>query len=311
MSDTCYAATRPSWRRRHPVLFWLGLIFLIWLVFSIIMGAYGATQPGGALSGPYIGVVNIEGAIEEHKPIVEWIERLRKDENAVGILVRIDSPGGAVTPSEEIYTALKRLGESRPMVASLGATAASGGYMAALPADVIVANPTTITGSIGVLMELGNYRELMDKLGVTYESLSTGELKTAGAPYQQLTDKEREYFMGIIQDMFGRFAEMVRSHREMSDEQFARLMDGRVVTGRRAEALGLVDRLGDSVDAMGILQKMVDAAEVLPVLEGPEEEDYSMLRALLSKAGLGETAKLLERVVGQVNAPRGVRFYYF
>lgn len=299
------------WRRRHPILFWLGLIFLVWLVFSISMGVYGATQPGGALSGPYIGVVNIEGAIEDNKAILEWIDRFRKDENAMGIMVRIDSPGGAVTPSEEIYTALKRLAETRPLVASLGATAASGGYMVALPAKVIVANPTTVTGSIGVLMELGNYRELMDKLGVTYESLATGELKTAGAPYQQLTDKEREYFRGIIQDMFARFVEMVRYHRDMSDEQFSRLADGRVVTGRRAEALGLVDRLGDSTDALAILHEMIGAEEALPVLEGPEEEEFSMLRSLLSKAGLGETAKLLERVAGQVSEPRGVKFYYF
>ncbi len=304
-----YAAPLP-WRRRHPILFWLGIIVLLWLILSIARGVYLASQPGGPLSGPYFGVVHVEGVIADSRPILEWIEALEKDKNAVGVLVRIESPGGAVTPSEEIYTALARLAESRPVVASLGAMAASGGYMAALPARAIVANPTTLTGSVGVRMELPNMQGLMDKIGITHEALASGDLKTAGSPFSAFTDKERAYFMGLIQDMFERFVDMVEKHRRLTPEALATIRDGRAVTGRQALDLGLVDSLGDQPRALNVLKELCQVKEDLPLLEGPEEENYSLLRLVLGEAAFNNLSKVLARLSVEAEGPGEVKFYY-
>ena len=303
---------QPSWRRRHPVLFWLGIIFLLWLLLSLGMGIYRAAQPGGSFGGPYIGVVKIEGVIEDAAPILKWIETLRKDERAVGILVRVDSPGGAVTPSEEIYTALKRLAQDRPMVASLGSMGASGGYMVALPARAIVANPTTLTGSIGVRMELPNMQGLMGKIGVTHESLATGDLKTAGSPFQPLTEKDRAYFMGIIQDMFNSFKAMVKEHRGLKDDALAAVSDGRAMTGAQALSLGLVDVLGDEVNAAKLLQVFCKSPEDLPLVEGPEDENaLTLWRLIFGGTGFGRFGELLGRFAEEAAAPQQVKFYYY
>ena len=304
--------TTPPWRRRHPVLFCLGIVFLLWLLLSLGMGIYRASRPGGGLGGQYIGVVKIEGLIEDARPVLVWIEELRKDAQAVGILVRIDSPGGAVTPSEEIYTALERLAKERPMVASLGSMGASGGYMVALPARAIVANPTTLTGSIGVRMELPNMQGLMGKIGVSHESLATGDLKTAGSPFQPLTDKERAYFLGIIQDMFKRFVGMVEEHRGLKDEELKAVSDGRAVTGAQALSLGLVDSLGDERSAVSLLQVFCKSKEELPLVEGPEEENrFSLWRLIFGGMGLERAAALIDRLAGEAAAPPTVKFYYY
>lgn len=304
-----YAAPLP-WRRRHPILFWLGIIVLLWLILSIARGVYLASQPGGPLSGPYFGVVHVEGVIMDSRPVLEWIEALEKDKNAVGVLVRIESPGGAVTPSEEIYTALARLAASRPVVASLGAMAASGGYMAALPARAIVANPTTLTGSVGVRMELPNMQGLMGKIGITHEALASGDLKAAGSPFSVLTDKERAYFMALVQDMFERFVDMVKKHRRLTPEALATISDGRAVTGRQALDLGLVDSLGDQPRALNVLKELCQVKEDLPLLEGPEKENYSLLRLVLGEAVFNNLSKVLERLSLEAEEPGVVRFYY-
>ncbi len=304
-----YSAPLP-WRRRHPVLFWLAIIVLLWLIFSIARGIYLAGRPGGPLSGPYFGVVHVEGVIDDSRPVLEWIDRLEKDKNAVGVLVRIESPGGAVTPSEEIYTALARLAETRPVVASMGAMAASGGYMVALPARAIVANPTTLTGSVGVRMEMPNMQVLMDKIGVAHEALASGDLKTAGSPFREFTDKEREYFMGLVQDMFNRFVGMVEKHRTLTPEALKTISDGRAVTGRQALALGLVDSLGDQTRALNVLRELCQVKEDLPLVEGPEEKEYSFLRLILGETTFDRLAKVLDRLSVEASEPGVVRFYY-
>ena len=305
-----YSAPLP-WRRRHPIIFWLGIIVLLWLVFSIARGVYLAGQPGGPLSGPYFGVIHVEGVIGDSRPVLEWIDRLEIDKSAVGVLVRIESPGGAVTPSEEIYTALARLAETRPVVASMGAMAASGGYMVALPAKAIVANPTTLTGSVGVRMEMPNMQALMDKIGVSHEMLASGELKTAGSPFREFTDKEREYFMGLIQDMFNRFVGMVEKHRGLTPEALKTISDGRAVTGRQALDLGLVDSLGDQTRALNVLKELCQVKEDLPLVEGPEEEEYSVLRLVLGETAFDRLAKVLDRLSVEAAEPGVVRLYYY
>ena len=312
MSNSGFYTAPLPWRRRHPVLFWLGIIVLIWLIFSIGRGIYLAAQPGGPLSGPYFGVVNIEGIIDDSGPVLDWIAELEKDDDAVGVLVRVESPGGAVTPSEEIYTALERLAQGRPVVASLGAMAASGGYMVALPARAIVANPTTLTGSIGVRMELPNMLELMGKIGVSYESLASGELKSAGTPFQELTAKERAYFLGLIQDMFDRFVGMVDKHRRLSPQVLETVRDGRAVTGRQALDLGLVDRLGDKPAAVKVLKEMCGTTEDLPLLEGPVEEDtFGLWQLIFGQTGFERLGALVERLGEEAAAPQVLKFYYY
>ena len=261
-------------RKRHPLIFWPVLIFLslfgIYMFVSLMQAMSDRMAGGGFSIGKQIGVVNVEGIIMDSKDIVEWVDKLEADDNIVGVLVRVDSPGGAVTPSEEIYFALKRLADKKPLVVSMGTLAASGGYMVSLPARHIVASPSTITGSIGTRMDMANWAGLMDKIGIKDQSLASGSMKDAGSPYRNLEPHERAYFMGLLTDMHDQFMEMVAAERKLTPEEVKAVADGRAFTGRQALDLKLVDSLGDKHQALQILHGLTEyKAHANPLLEGP------------------------------------------
>ncbi|MBQ4133256.1 MAG: signal peptide peptidase SppA [Desulfovibrionaceae bacterium] len=271
--------------KRHPVLF----VLIIFVVACILMGIafWGCMRTvlddetmNALYSGKQLGVVNVEGVIFDSADVLSWIQKLEENENVVGVLVRINSPGGAVTPSEEIYFALERLAAKKPVVASMGALAASGGYMAALPAHCIVAAPSSITGSIGTRMDMANWEELMGKIGIKDQSLTSGEMKDAGSPYRDMEAKERAYFMGLLTDMHERFKEMVAKHRSLDPEVLNKVADGRAFTGRQALELGLVDSLGDKHAALEMLNGLtLNEAAGNVLLEGPPKQ-YSLFEEL-------------------------------
>lgn len=234
-------------------------------------------------AGDAFGQVNIEGVIMDSRDVNEWIAELRDDDNIKGVVIRVDSPGGGVSPSQEIHRAVKKLAQKKPVVVSMGAVAASGGYYVSCPAHTIIANPGSITGSIGVMMEMTNLMGLMDTLGIGHTSLTSGKLKDAGSPYRELSGEEKVYFDGIIKDMFDQFVTDVATGRKLDPKKVKRIADGRILTGRQALVEGLIDGLGGLEEAIEMLKKHAKVTKDLPIIEGPVEE-VPWLESLLSTA---------------------------
>ena len=256
-------------------------IFVVLLVVAgvIVVGLRGE---GLLEKRDQIALVHLRGVVMDARDIVDQLERYRKDDRVKAVVVRIDSPGGAVGPSQEIYRGLKTLQETKTVVASMGTVAASGGYYAACGAERIFANPGTITGSIGVIVQYPYLGELFDKLGIGEEVVKSGEFKDMGSPVRELSPEERELIQSLVDDVHGQFVEAVAESRDLPPEQVRALADGRIFSGRQAKELGLVDELGGLVDAMRTATELAGIAGEPQVIE-PREERFSLLRLLLGQ----------------------------
>jgi len=220
----------------------------IMLIGSLIGGGFDIERVGG---GDAVAVVRVEGLLTDSESTVDEIERYSKLSSVKAMVIRIDSPGGFVAPSQEIYSALRRVGEKKiPMVVSMGTVAASGGYYVALGADKILANPGTATGSIGVILSYPVVGELFDKIGISMERVKSGEFKDIGDPTRPLTEKERAVLRERLDDVYQQFIDVVAESRGMTEEDVRAVADGRVYTGRQAVELGLIDGEGDLHDAI-------------------------------------------------------------
>ncbi|MDR2075794.1 MAG: signal peptide peptidase SppA [Desulfovibrio sp.] len=269
-------AAKKKWRKRHPFLFWGG-IFL--LVLAAGHAAHWAAR--GPLAGPRIAVVNIEGLILDAAAVTDWLETVCRDSSVRAVVVRVNSPGGGVAPSQELYRAVKRAAEIKPVVVSMGAVAASGGYYAALGGREIFANPSTLTAGIGVKLRLPNLEGLLRAAGIAEKTLSTGSLKDAGSFSRSPSPEEEAYFQDLIRDMFEEFLSAVIRERKLPPEQARALADGRAMTGRQALKAGLVDRIGDFRDALaraGELGRFPPGA--LPDLVTGPEKSFSLVREI-------------------------------
>jgi protease-4 len=205
-----------------------------------------------------IGVIPIDGAILDSHSTTSQLIEFRKDKKIKAIVLRINSPGGAVGPTQEIYREIRKTVETKKVVASLGGVAASGGYYIAAAADKIVANPGTITGSIGVLMEFMRFEDLLNKIGVKLEVLKSGEFKDIGSPHRELTKRDREIIDSLIADIQAQFVEAVANGRDLPLERVNEIADGRVFSGAKAKELNLVDTLGNFHDAVDVVKEMAD-----------------------------------------------------
>ncbi len=193
----------------------------------------------------HLTLLRIEGPIFDASSTLAILGRITKDEHCKGLLLRVDSPGGAVGASQEIYSALKRLRDNgMPLVVSFGNIAASGGYYVSLAGDKIFSNPGTLTGSIGVIFQFPEAEKLLDKIGVSVETVKSGALKDVGSPSRKATPEELKYLQGVIDDTYAQFLEDVSSNRHLSMDSLKPMADGRVFTGRQALQKGLVDTLG-------------------------------------------------------------------
>lgn len=233
-----------------------------------------------------LGVVHLDGLIDNSRPVVEWLKDLREDKSVKGVLLRINSPGGVVAPSQEIFAAVKRLAAVKPVVASMGTVAASGGYYAAAPSTRIMANPGSITGSIGVIMELANFEDLFAKIGVKQFSIASGKFKDAGSPFKPMSPEDKAYFEGMVHDLHAQFVTDVAAGRNMTVPVVAALADGRAMTGRQALEKGLVDELGGYEDAMAVLRTLAKQPDDVRVVEGPKAESTWLRDLLQSVANL-------------------------
>jgi protease IV len=271
--------------RRHPFLFSvlvLAALVTVGTVFLSLM-VMAVAGPGKRYRGEAVGVIEIAGAIVDSALVIEQIKEFREEDNIKAIVLRIDSPGGGVGPSQEIYREIRKTSAEKKVIASMGAVAASGGYYVAAACDGIVANPGTITGSIGVIMGYTNIEALLEKIGLSPVVVKSGEFKDIGSPVRPMSEKEKQLLEQLIQTIHRQFVEDIAAGRNMETDQVREVADGRIFTGEEARTFGLVDRLGN-------LQDAVEWAAELGGIEGkietvqPEKERLSLLRYFMESA---------------------------
>jgi protease-4 len=248
--------------RGRSLLKGLGILFVLILIFFVAVFFYAYLTGGEAgvltaFGGDSVGVVQIEGAINDSHDTIESLKQFGETRGVKAVVVRIDSPGGAVAPTQEIYEEIEKLRKKKPVIASMGGMAASGGYYIASACDQIVANPGTLTGSIGVIMELGNIEELLKKIGVQGYSVKSGANKDIGSPLKPLTPEGRAILQGLVNNVHGQFISAVAKGRKLPEDKVKELADGRVYSGEQAKDLGLVDVLGNLEDAVDLAAKRV------------------------------------------------------
>lgn len=226
-----------------------------------------------------LAVVEIKGGIFDPKETLDELNRVYKNDDLKALILRIDSPGGAVSPSQEIYQAVLRVKEKKKVIVSMGTVAASGGYYIAAAADKIVALPGTITGSIGVLMDYANIEQLLSFLKVRAEVLKSGKMKDVGSPLRELTPEDRAYLQNILEDMHRQFKEAVAKGRNIPLEEVEKLADGRVFTGEQAQKLKLVDELGGQQRAVDLAKEMLGWTEE-PELFYPKKKKPGLFEIL-------------------------------
>jgi len=244
----------------------------IWRAAAILLVLAGALfwLGRGALSraeGPYVARLAVEGFIGDDRKLIEAIDRLGKEDRAKALVVAIDSPGGSVGGGEALHGALLRLGKQKPVVAVMRGTAASAAYMAAVGTERIWARESTVTGSIGVLLQTLDSSELLARLGVRGEALVSGPLKAQPNPFQPLSPEGRAALQGVIMDLYEQFVAMVVAGRKLPEEKVRALADGRVFTGRQALSAGLVDAIGGEREAREWLAAERQVPASLPVHE--------------------------------------------
>jgi len=252
--------------RKHPlvVVFLLIAVLIggLFVIIAVTAGVGGGDSGLSAMSfGKKVGVVKVEGVIMDPTEVVAQIHRYRDDKSIKAVVVRVDSPGGMVAPSQEIYYELKKLAEDKHVVVSMGAVAASGGYYVACPAEEIYANPGTITGSIGVVMELVNLEGLFAWMKIKNSVIKSGDFKDIGSPYRPMTKEEKKFLQDFVDNVHAQFERAVAEGRQLPMEKVKEIANGSIYTGEQAKELGLVDELGDLWDA-------IDRAAELAGIEG-------------------------------------------
>jgi protease IV len=232
----------------------MGGLFMISVV-SLIFGE--ADDETASTSGERVAVVELAEPILDSQDIVRQFKKYRDNKSVKAILFRVDSPGGGVAASQEIYAEVKKTREAgKPVVVSMGAVAASGGYYVSCGATKIVANPGTLTGSIGVIFQFLHFSELMNKIGVDASTFKTGKYKDIGSPFRKTTEDEKKFFDQLLGDVYDQFVTVVATERKLDRKVVVGYADGRVFTGRQAREYGLVDTLGTYEDALSIAARL-------------------------------------------------------
>lgn len=229
---------------------WLAKLLTIVVLASIpFFVALGSLAAAGKITGSRVAVIEMSGIIENANDVLKSLyeEAARKDTKA--IVLRIDSPGGAVAPSEEVYNAVKRLKADKPIVVSMGSQAASGGLYSAAAASKIFCQPGTQTGSIGVIMQIPNFTNIADKVGVSMVTVKSGEMKDVGNQFRPMTEQERKLLQDTADKVHSLFIKAVAEGRKIPEDKVRGFADGRVILGHEAKSLGLVDDFGDIYDA--------------------------------------------------------------
>ena len=261
----------------------ISALFALLVVAGIIAAAI-ARSPGG----DKVGLVRIEGAIASSGDAVRAIDAYMRDPSVKAVVVRVDSPGGGVAPSQEIYEELKKTAARKKVVVSMGSLAASGGYYISCTASRIYADPGTITGSIGVIMEVPNFEGLMDKIGVKAEVVKAGAHKDLASPFRKMGPQDKKIIQNVLDDVHEQFIEAVAQGRKMPVDKVRQIADGRIFSGRQAISEGLVDKIGDLQDAIAGAKKLAGLKPDAPVIE--KKKGRSLFDILKTKAGFSGSA---------------------
>ena len=285
----------PPAKSRTPIFFFGALsgcliVFAGLVLFAIVIAASKSGETtGDVFSTQKIAIISIEGEIFEARDTVELLHRYEDNATVKAIVMRINSPGGAIAPSQEIYEAVRN--SRKPTVASLDSVAASGGFYIAAGCDRIVANPGSITGSIGVILEWMNTKDLVAWAKMKPEIITSGALKAAGTPFLDLTDAERAYLQSIVTQLHGQFVRAVAAGRKgkITEEEVAKLADGRVFTGEQALSLKLVDEMGSLDDAVRAAAKLAGISG-RPGTIYPRKKKPGLFDLLSDSAADSETA---------------------
>ena len=279
----------------------VGTVAVIAVAFFVVNMALSGDRPSlSSLSGR-VGLVEVVGAIEESEPVVDQLDRMERDSSVRAVVVRLDSPGGGVAASQEIYEAVRRVRDAgKPVVASLGGVAASGAYYVACAADSIVSNPGTLTGSIGVIMTFPNTEELFRKVGLRFDVVKTGKFKDIGSMSRPMTDDERKLLEEVLGNVYEQFVDAISEGRGLDRAEILPLADGRIFSGDQALEYGFVDRMGDLDDSIRLAARMA-GIEGRPSVARKERRRVSVwsfldekLNQVGSAAGLSSQGPRLE-----------------
>ncbi|HNS53742.1 MAG TPA: signal peptide peptidase SppA [Syntrophales bacterium] len=288
-------------RKRHPVLFGLLLLLVIGAGFFLLVYSMSSVtgEKASFIAKERIGVVPLKGVITDAKPVVDVLEKFSKDDSIKAIVLRIDTPGGGVGPSQEIFEKVRSVRKKKTVVASMGSMATSGGYYVACAAEKIVANPGSLTGSIGVIMHFTNMEDLFKKVGLRASVIKSGRYKDAGSPFRDMTKEERELLQALIDDVHEQFVEAVSESRGLDKGRVIEVADGRVFTGRQALKFKLIDELGDLDHAAEVAARLAQL-DGKPELFFPKEEKRSVWRYVME-----EMVSVLKREMADTVAETG------
>lgn len=294
-------------RLRRSLAFWR-ITAVLALAAAVLAVLFTESDTIGGLSkrSDHIARVTVSGLITGDESTLELLEEIEEADQVKAVVVRVDSPGGTTAGSEALYLALRRLGEKKPLVTVMDTVAASGGYIAAIAADHIVARGNTITGSVGVLFQWAQVQDLLQTLGIEMLSIKSGELKAEPNFFEPPSEKARAVTEEMVQESFRWFVGLVEERRQLSPAQIALISDGRVFTGRQAVEARLIDEIGGEEEAKAWLAANREVEADLEIVDwevaaglGESGLGFAVMRALLSALGFGDESWLLEKITSQ------------
>ncbi len=291
-----------------------GGLFLVFFGFLLLAYSVVRGESPRIAGGPRIGVVEVKGGIGmggrggDAEEILKQVRKFREDDGIKAVVVRIDSPGGSVGPSQEIHDEVRRLAQKKTVVCSLGGLAASGGYYVAVACPKIVAAPGTLTGSIGVISQFANVKGLVERFDIKMETVKSGKLKDAGNPFRDMTPEDRAYWQSLIDRVYGQFVEAVASGRKLAAADVRKIADGRVITGAEAKELGLVDQLGNLYDAVELAKVEAKLSGEPTLVYPPDERRF--LEQLMGSAADAAASAISARIARDARAIQQPGLYF-
>lgn len=274
-------------KKKNDVLIGIIIALVTLMLIFIIMNIRSEKDSSDFInissSGKKVGVIQLYGTIYRSANIIKEIEFFQEQSSIKAVIIRIDSPGGVIGSSQEIYNAVKRVRESgKPIIVSMGNVAASGAYYVSCGADTIIANPGTTTGSIGVIAEFINLKDLLNDIGISFQTIKSGRFKDTGSPYRELNDADKRYLQSWVDDAFNQFVDVVTEERQLSRKEILKIADGRVFTGSQALENGLIDLLGDFQTAIDLAAEL-GGIKGEPVIVRKRKYEVTLFDILLQK----------------------------
>ena len=273
-----------------------GAFFFCMIIFGLLALTSAFSDRSELTVSSGVGLVAVKGLIIDPLETVKQLHDFAKNDKVKAVVLRIDSPGGVVGPSQEIWSAVRKLKEKKPVIVSMGSVAASGGYYIAVPATLIYANPGTITGSIGVLMKFSNLEGLMGKVGMKSFTLKTGKFKDVGSPARAMSDEEQAMLQSVIESTHDQFIKAVAEGRRLPEEKVREIADGRIFSGEQAVQHKLVDRLGTMQDAVVEAGRAGGIAGEPQVIKPPKKKPF--LLDMLVEESAGRFSSMIRKEKG-------------